>query len=79
MKVMGMELNNLLINNNPEALIKLNMQYSSSVLARRNLHQLYNGDLNIPILEMPKGATNRNAEINNNYLKPLGIMLNTGE
>jgi DNA-directed RNA polymerase, beta subunit/140 kD subunit len=79
LKMGNMETTNLLLNNDPGALIKMNFQYSSSIKARRNLHQLYDGPLNIQEIEMPMDATNRNAESNNIYFKALGVRINTGE
>lgn len=79
LKVGNMEVTNLLINNDPMALTKLNMQYSSSIQARRNLGQLYDGPLDIEELEMPEDSTNRNAEINNILLKALGVEIDMGE
>ena len=69
---MGMEVTNLLINNNEDAITKYNMQYSSSVIARREMNELYDGNIDVEYLEIPENAHNMNAEINNVLLKMLG-------
>lgn len=67
---------NLLMNNNPEALVKMMYTYSSSVKARRNIGILYEGGLNLEDFDIPEDATNRSAEITNIDLKALGVRIN---
>lgn len=70
-----METLNLLINNNPDALVRLNMQYASSTIARRSMNEMYEGDLNAEFIRIPKNARNKNAEINNIYFKAFGCRI----
>lgn len=69
-----METMNILIGNDPIALMRMNYSFSSSVKARRNLGQMFtNGGMNIELLEIPEDATNMNAEIVSVELEALGI------
>lgn len=70
-----MEITNLLMNMNPRALDHLNMLYSSSVVGRRAISQIYEGDITPDNIELGPNATNRNAEIFRVYLKSFGVGL----
>ena len=71
---MDQETLNLLMNNNPDALVKMNMLYSSSPMARRDIGQIYANGI-VDELKMNKDAKNRNVEILEVKLKMLGIEL----
>lgn len=70
-----MEMTNLLMNKNSEALNKFNMLYSSSIVGRRSISQIYEGDIYPEEVTFNEDATNRNAEIFRVYLKGLGVGL----
>lgn len=67
-----METLNLLLNNDPDALVKMMMLYASSPIARRDVSQLYENGF-VDEIEMNEDARNRNVEIMNVHLKALGI------
>ena len=48
-KIGTMEAMNLLINNNTDALVRLNMQYSSSTIARRNMNIIPTGQKQLAV------------------------------
>ena len=66
-----MEALNLLMNNNADALVKMNMIYSSSPIARRDIGQLYTNGITDSI-KISEDAKNRNVEILHAYLKGTG-------
>lgn len=68
-----MEINNLLLNMNPEALCKMNMLYSSSIVGRRDIGQIYEDGILPDKINLSPDSTNRNAEILRVYLKARGI------
>lgn len=70
-----MEMTNLLMNRNSEALNKFNMLYSSSIVGRRSISQIYEGEIDPDEVKFNEDATNRNAEIFRVYLKGLGVGL----
>ena len=74
-KIGTMEAMNLLINNNTDALVRLNMQYSSSTIARRNMNEIYDGNIDSEFILIPENARNKNAEINNIYFKAFGCRI----
>lgn len=71
----NMETMNLLISDNPKAVTKYNMQYSSSTIARREMNELYEGEINPEYIPVSEDARNKNAEMNNVYLKALGCKI----
>ena len=62
------------MNNNPDALVKLNMVYASSPIARRDISQIYTHGI-VDNIEVNNEAKNRNVEILNVRLKTLGMGL----
>lgn len=63
------------MNMNPRALDKLTMLYSASVVGRRDIAQIYEGDVTPDDIILGENATNRNAEIFRVYLKAFGVGL----
>lgn len=72
-KIGDMEALNLLLNNNPDALVKMNMLYASSPMARRDIGQIY--EKGFVDIELNPDARNRNIEIFRVDNKMLGTRL----
>ena len=73
-----METLNLLMNNNPDALVKMNMEYASSPIGRRDIRQIYENGF-VDNIDINPDALNRNVEIFNVNLKMLGLELEFDE
>lgn len=73
-KIGDMEALNLLLNNNPDAFMKLNMLYASSPIARRDIGQIYENGV-LDNIKINKDAKNRNVEIFDIDNKMMGIRL----
>lgn len=69
-----METLNLLMNNNPDAFVKMNMLYASSPIARLDISQNYEKGF-VDEIELNPEAKNRNIEILDVNFKMLGISL----
>ena len=63
----------MLMNNDPDAFVKLNMMNSSSPLARKDIGQVY--EYKADNIHMNPEAKNRNIEILDVDLKMLGLEL----
>lgn len=69
-----MENNNLMMGMEIEEVVRMNMLYRNSIVARRSTGQLYTDDiLDMERVEYPEEATNRNAEIFRVYMKSVGL------
>lgn len=78
LKFGDMETLNLLMNNNPDALVKMNMEYASSPIGRRDIRQIYENGF-VDNIDINPDALNRNVEIFNVNLKMLGLELEFDE